>query len=441
MRARIDSLIDAISGAFWALPAALVVALAALGAFTVHLQQVGALPDWLPSGWVYGGGETGARGLLGAIASSTIGVAGTIFSITIAALTLASSQMGPRLLRNFVRDRGNQFTLGVLLGTFVYALVVLRSVRSGEDEFVPSLGVTVGLGLSAVCVATLIYFVHHVASRINVETVIDLVHDDIEDALHRLVERARSNGQSDDFDRSRAAEILAPSSGYLQQLDTAALAEWAAEHRTRIRLLYRIGDHVMPGAVVALAAPPVDGLDETLRRATVFSRTAAGQSDPTFALRQLVEVALRALSPGINDPLTAVAVLDRLGACLASLAGRPLPNGVVLHEGWPALVTRALTYDELVEAMFRMIRQSAGGAPAVLVRLVEILAAVAEVERDEGRLESLRRQVDAALEEGRRGLTHMGDLADLEAAVRNFLAAASHPEHHPDRPLLARAAG
>lgn len=438
MRARFKNSLDAISGAFWALPAAVVVALAGLGAFTVHLQQVGALPDWLPSEWVYGGGETGARGLLGAIASSTISVAGTIFSITIAALTLASSQMGPRLLRNFMRDRGNQFTLGVLLGTFVYALMVLRSVRSGEDEFVPSLGVSVGLGLSALCVATLIYFVHHVASRINVETVIGLVHADIDAALHQLVDAAKSNTARDDIDWSHAAEVVAPSSGYLEQLDTAALAAWAAEHRTQIRLLHRIGDYVMPGAVLALATPPVEGLHRALQHSTVIGRTAAGQSDPTFAVRQLVEVALRALSPGVNDPLTAMAVLDRLGASLASLAGRPLPSGVVLHNALPALVTPALSYEELVEAMFKMIRQSAGNAPAVLVRLVDILAAVAEVERNDARLNGLRRQVDAALEQGRRDLTHSGDLAELETAVRSFLAAAA-PK--PERVRLARENG
>ena len=146
MRARLLRFFQDVTDAFWVLPALIVLVLAGLAVVAVDIQLLGHLPDWIPSGWVYGGGDTGARTLLGAIASSTIGVAGTLFSITIAALTLASSQMGPRLLRNFMRDRGNQLTLGVFLGTFGYSLIVLRSVRGGEDgAFVPALGVTLGL--------------------------------------------------------------------------------------------------------------------------------------------------------------------------------------------------------------------------------------------------------------------------------------------------------
>ena len=125
--------------------------------------------------------------MLGAVASSTIGVAGTVFSITIAALSLAAGQMGPRLLRNFTRDRGNQVTLGAFLGTFSYALMVLRSVRTpGEGDFVPHLSLSVGILLAFVCVATLVYFVGHMAGRINVDTVIELVSEDVRSAIQRL---------------------------------------------------------------------------------------------------------------------------------------------------------------------------------------------------------------------------------------------------------------
>lgn len=434
MRARLLSFFENISNAFWILPGGLVVALAALGVFVVHLQQVDAMPRWLPSEWIYGGGETGARGLLGAVASSTIGVAGTIFSITIAALTLASSQMGPRLLRNFMRDRGNQFTLGVLLGTFVYALVVLRSVRGGDGEFVPSLGVTVGLALSGVCVATMIYFVHHMASRINVETVIELVHEDLEDALRRLANAAGdAPAAQDDIDWTDASAVPTPAAGYLQQVNTEALVDWAVRHNVRLKLLYRPGDYVMPGAALALATPPHEGLDDLLKRSAVFSRASGVKADPTFALRQLVEVALRALSPGTNDPLTAIAVLDRLGAGLASLAGRPLPSGVSLHEERVVMVARAVDYDELVETMFGMIRQHSGGAPSVLIHFVDTLTAVAEMESGEARLEALRRQAKAALAQGRAQLTTAGDLDALEAAVDRLLTiAAADATRQPD---------
>jgi uncharacterized membrane protein len=141
----------------------------------VQLDRSEVVPRWLLEGWLYDGGATGARTLLGTVASSTIGVAGTVFSITIAALSLAAGQMGPRLLRNFTKDRGNQLTLGAFLGTFSYALIVLRSVRTqDEGSFIPHLSLTIAIILAFICVATLVYFVGHMASRINVDTSLSL---------------------------------------------------------------------------------------------------------------------------------------------------------------------------------------------------------------------------------------------------------------------------
>jgi uncharacterized membrane protein len=188
LKAHLRKLVSDVSGMFWVLPALMVVA-GVLGAEgLVRVDRGGVVPHWLiSSAWLYNGGATGARTLLGAIVSSTIGVAGTVFSITIAALALAAGQMGPRLLRNFTRDRGNQFTLGAFLGTFSYALMVLRSVRTAnEGEFVPHLSLSVGILLAFVCVATLVFFVGHMAGRISAETVIELVSEDVRSAIPRL---------------------------------------------------------------------------------------------------------------------------------------------------------------------------------------------------------------------------------------------------------------
>jgi uncharacterized membrane protein len=425
MIARARRLLRSLADAFWVLPAAIVVILAGLGLLVVEIQIWGALPDWLPSDWIYGGGETGARTLLGAVASSTIGVAGTLFSITIAALSLASSQMGPRLLRNFVRDRGNQVTLGVLLGTFAYALIVLRSVRGGEENpFVPSLGVTVGLALSGACIALMIYFVHHVATRINVDTVIDLVQDDIQRDIDRLTSPA---GEADatppiDLDWRGAGEVRFEASGYLQQIDAAGLAEWAAEHGTTIRLLIRPGQFVYPGAAIALVCPPVEGARKALHDGTALSAQGGSPGDLTYPVLQLVEVAVRALSPGINDPRTAISVLDRLGGALAGIASRELRSGVIQHEGEPRLLIPALTYGDVLQAMFPMIRQAAGRTPAVLLHLMAVLNAVAGVERRDERLSALRRTAEEVVEEARVGFANRFDLEALDAAHRAFLA-------------------
>lgn len=229
------------------------------------------------------------------MAASTIGVAGTVFSITIAALSLAAGQMGPRLLRNFTRDRGNQITLGAFLGTFSYALMVLRAVRTrSEGEFVPHLSLSVGILLAFVCVAGLLYFIGHMAGRINVETVIELVSEDLRSAIRRLTtDTQQPVAPPAEFWRD-AAQVIDPRRGYLQQFDDGGLADWAAENGTAVRLLVRPGDYIFPGAPIAVLIPSAQGADAAIRNATALGPQRVGSADLEFAVRQLVEVAVRA---------------------------------------------------------------------------------------------------------------------------------------------------
>jgi uncharacterized membrane protein len=240
MTARFRKLFVQLGEAFWLVPGAMVLAGILLALALLEVDRGGRLPAWVAeSDWLYNGGGTGARTLLGAIAASTIGVAGTVFSITIAALSLAAGQMGPRLLRNFTRDRGVQVTLGAYLGTFSYALMVLRSVRTQEEgSFTPHLALSFGILLAFACLGTLVYFVGHMATRINVDTVIDLVSDDIRAAIEATVtDEPQAEPPSDDF-WANASAIIDVRRGYLQQLDEASLADWASRHGTAIRLLY-----------------------------------------------------------------------------------------------------------------------------------------------------------------------------------------------------------
>lgn len=415
LTARIRKLLNDLSDTFWLVPGLMVLAgvLAAVG--FVHLDRSGIVPQWLLDGpWFYNGGATGARTLLGAVASSTIGVAGTVFSITIAALSLAAGQMGPRLLRNFTRDRGNQFTLGAFLGTFSYALMVLRSVRTPtEGEFIPHVSLTVSILLAFLCVATLVFFVGHMAGRINVDTVIELVSEDVRSAIRRLTTDAEQPERPPSIFWREAVPIVDTRHGYLQQLDEAGLADWAAEHKTAIRLLVRPGDYVFPGAPIALLTPFVEEADAAIRNATALGPHRVGAADVEFAVRQLVEVAVRALSPGINDPYTAISVLDRLGAALCDVACLHLPTGVWKRNGRLVLVTPGNDYDGLVDAMFHMIRQSAAGNTAVLIRLLDVLTAVISCEHDPARVQSLQRHADLALGDGERNIGTPADVGDL----------------------------
>lgn len=422
MAPRIRKLMADLAETFWLVPAILVAA-GILGAFgLIRLDQSGLVSGSLRENWLYDGGATGARTLLGAVAGSMIAVAGTVFSITIAALSLAAGQMGPRLLRNFTRDRGNQVTLGALLGTFCYALVVLRSVRTeAEGAFVPHLSLSTGIGLAIGCVGMLVYFVGHMASRINVDTVVELVSDDLHLAIeHLTVDKPQPQPPADDF-WAGARQITDPRRGYLQQLDEDGLATWAAEHQVAIRLLVGPGDYVFPGAPVALIKPPAKGVEEAIRNASALGSQRSSSSDLRVAVRQLVEVAVRALSSGINDPNTAISVLDRLGAALCQIASLYLPTGVSLREQRLVLIVPHVQYDQLLNTMFHMIRQSTTDHPAVAIRLLTVLAQVASCERDRARLAALSRHANLVLADARRTIQAPTDLEDVERRHQVFV--------------------
>ena len=413
---------------FWLLPAALVALAIVLALGFVALDKSGLVPDWLVnSPWLYSGGGTGARTLLGAIASSTIGVAGTVFSITIAALSLAAGQMGPRLLRNFTRDRGNQFTLGAFLGTFSYALMVLRSVRTqNEGAFTPHLSLSIAILLAFLCVGVLVFFVGHMAGRISVETVIDLVSREMQATLLTLTsDEANDPAPPREFWRGGVG-ILSDQSGYLQELDCEGLADWAAENGTTLHLLLRVGGYVYPGATVAIATSQIADAQAAVRNAMALGPVQTASDDLEFTVGQLVEVAVRALSPGINDPKTAQAVLDRLGSALCELAPKRLPSGVFLRNGKVALVVPVVDYATLTDAMFGLIRQNAGGSAAVVKHLLEVLTAVAGCERDPGRAAALRRHACLALADAEHGIENTEDRAEIRRSFDTFEITRQH---------------
>ncbi|PZA10372.1 DUF2254 domain-containing protein [Rhodopseudomonas palustris] len=421
MTARLRKLINDLAESFWLLPALLVIVgiVGARGLVVVDSQEL--VPEWL-NGWIYNGGATGARTLLGAVASSTIGVAGTVFSITIAALSLAAGQMGPRLLRNFTRDRGNQITLGIFLGTFCYALVVLRSVRMpDEGAFIPHLAVSAGIALAFVCVATLVYFVGHMSGRINVDTVVGLVSEDVRDVMRTLATEDRESAPPPPEFWRDAEPVTDDRRGYLNQFDEDGLATWACENDAAIKMLVRPGDYVFPGAPIAMISPPRDGAAEAIRAATALSPQRSTSTDLLFAVRQLVEVGVRALSPGINDPHTAISVLDRLGSALCEMKPLRLQTGVAVKDDRTVLVVPHVRYDELVGAMFHMIRQNAAGKPSVLIRMIEVMTWVVSCERDPARMEAVRKHADLVMRDAERDVGSPSDLSDIRTRHRAFV--------------------
>lgn len=420
---RIELRLRQLGEQFWFVPALLTLLALVLAEVGISAEERYGVPASLT--FIYGGGEAGARSLLGAVAGSAIGVAGTVFSITIAALSYAAGSMGPRLLDHFTRDRGNQIVLGTFIATFAFSLYTLRAVQGGSDfPFVPHYNVTGALALALACVAALVYYVAHITGSINVTRVVNLLRDDLEEALERAtkgetLENETCSAPPPEF--WEGGEVLrASGSGYLQLLDIQGLIDRAEQGGAALRLDVRPGDYVFRNSVIGRGVPHLP--PDVLGALTLGPSRTRGQ-DLEYSVRQLTEVAARALSPGVNDPFTATDVIDRFGDALCGLQGRGWPSGVHLRDGHLRLVHPTTTYGGLLDSMFHLIRQYGKGSPAVTLRLLQVLGTVADCTDDEDRRTELRRHTELVYADALENTPNPSDQAELTARARSTLAA------------------
>ena len=422
--------------------AAILLSFATIAIDKVFLYREGA-QHW----WIYSGGPDGARTVLSVIAGSMISVAGVVFSITIVVLSLASSQFGPRLIRNFMNVRANQMVLGTFVSTFIYGVLVLRTVNATvEARFVPGLSVTITVVMSLLSLGVLIYYIHNVSESIQAQNIIARVRRDLDKAVERIFpekmgrEEDLSNGLiKRDYDIPKGCDrdvcqVTADSSGYLQALDNEALMRIAVEENLLIHLGYHPGNFITRGSVLVTVWPG-DRVDETLSEKinTIFivgpERTL--EQDVEFAISQLVEIAVRALSPGINDPITANTCIDWLGVSLSQLANRKMPSSHRFdQEGRLRVICKPFEFEGMVDAAFNMIRQNSQSIAAVSIHLLETIATVAaQTHRKEDRTVLLRHA--AMVVRGcKEKLTADDDREDLE---KRYEAAVEILNEEPER--------
>lgn len=403
---------DLINSSFWFVPTLMTLIAVVLSFFTVWLD--GVLASEIAYLFGYVRGPEGARSLLSTVAGSIITVAGVVFSITIAALTLASSQFGPRLLRNFIRDKGNQVVLGTFIATFMYCLLVLRTINgSQENTFVPHISVTLGVLLAAASMGVLIYFIHHVSGLIQAENVIGRVTAD----LHRTIDRLfpemlghnsaelKANTKKIITEKALPAPfaktftpIKAQNEGYLQAIDSDLLLEVAKSKNVIFEVSEAPGQFFFEDMEIvrvwSVEKREAEFASESqVRRAFIFGPNRTPFEDVDFALDQLVEVALRALSPGINDPFTAISCIDSLGAALAQLGKRSLPAPYRYDEkGQLRVVVKVQTKKEIVDRAFDQIRETARHNTAVTLHLLSTIGKVGESIKDKDLCLALKEQ-------------------------------------------------
>ncbi|MBE9200810.1 MULTISPECIES: DUF2254 domain-containing protein [unclassified Nodularia (in: cyanobacteria)] len=431
-KVKLSKLWDALHTSYWFLPGILAICAVFLAFAMLSLDRTIGFDDW---DWIYTGGPDGAREVLSAIAGSMVSVAATAFSITIVALQLASANFGPRLLRNFMRDTGNQIVLGTFIATFIYCLLVLRAIY-GEDYnlFIPHLSVTVSIVLAILSIAVLIYFIHHASTIIQASHVIESVSQDLDKAIDRLFpEKIGVNPPADqphleeippDF-QLQAYPIKAHRNGYLQAINDEKLLDIARKYNLLIHVKSRPGNFVVQGSELVMVWPGERvnrKLNHRLQKTFILGKERTEQQDIEFPLQQLVEIALRAISPGINDPFTAIRCIDRLSAGLCNLVQRQFPSPYRYDDHKQLrVIAKSVTFEGIVDQAFNQIRQDSRTDAAVTIHLLNAIALVATYTHNPQYHQVLKRHADMIERGSHQGLPESEDRQNVQDKYHSLI--------------------
>jgi uncharacterized membrane protein len=413
----------------WLVPAVEVIAAIALFAGTLALDRAAYNGDFTVPAWVISGTADAARQILTSIAAAVITVVGVVFSIILVTLTLASTQFGPRMLRNFIRDRGTQLTLGTFVATFVYAVLVLVSIGPGaRGDFVPHIGVTVTLALMVADMVVLIYFIHHTATAIQLPQVIASIANDLAEAIETQGGGDERPGQAPAPESGpSSAELLsrmeaaggvvkATDSGYVQFIRLRSLVRFAEQANAVIILNHRPGHFIVEGHPIGTVWPPEAAarVNEALGRAHATGPYRTLTQDVSFGIDQLVEIAIRALSPAVNDTFTAMTCVDWLGDNLCKIVRNWHPIRVHRDDhGFIRVIAAQPSYERLVQRSFEKIRQASMGMPAIMIRQLDAIAEIMTETSGPGQRRVLLEQAEMIQRASERSVSEEADRVDV----------------------------
>jgi len=381
----------------WTIPTALAIAAFLLAQGLLHLDHFFTDETHYWIGWIEISSPEGARTLLATIATSMLAIAGVSFSSIMVTMALASQQFGPRLLRNFIKDKFSQTVLGMHLATFLYCLFILRGVRTtGNFPFVPQLSTLAALILGILCLGLFIRFVHHIITEIQVECVAADAYQSLKKSLDSLFPEVGAEEQEYRVENNDPGgwQIIAGKTGYVQAINLKKLVEIASKYDAVLVTETKAGNFVSDGkAIIRVVDGPTPdeaeaSMIDDLQRAFLTGSVRNAEQDVEYGMRQLVEVAVRALSPGINDPFTAMNCIDYLGAGLQLAFARPLPPSIYRdNKGNIRLFSWTNSHRDLVETALNQIRQASRDRCDVSCRLLEMLTETARVsEREDQQL-------------------------------------------------------
>jgi len=380
-------------GGFLLRPLAIALTLGCTGAILSELEEtIPGISAWVPKVLFPSHADPQvAQVVLGAIATSIMTVVSIVFAILLMMLTLASMQFSPRIIVSFARDRVTQWTLGVFLGTFSYCLAALPAARSRPDPFAPVMTVLGAMLLALACVAWLLFFIHHITQAISVNHIVDRIASETEAVIDdfmpwpHLDNRPRDTNLLDP--RSWTPAVLNGSSGYIRFVDTKRLAFLAKKYRVQVHLLRRVG-HFVPAGIPLLVVSKEDRLStensDEFRGAFDIGPTRTLQQDVEFGVLQIVDIALKAISPAVNDPTTAIGCVDQLSRILIHYVSKEPPESLLFDP--PGVVRVSIpwtSFDRLLDSAFEQIRLYAKGDAAVSLRILRALGDIATTTQDQ----------------------------------------------------------
>jgi uncharacterized membrane protein len=436
----------------WLVPVLCLVAAGLLFVATYNVDEAVYRGQITLPWWIRTGTADAGRAVLIGIAAAVITVIGLVFSITILALTLASQQFGPRMLRNFIRDFGTQLSLGLFVASFVYAVLALGSITTqGTQEFVPHVSITLAEVMMIGDVGVLIYFIHHVARTIQLPEVIARVARDLGRAIDesfpapaaalaaggdagargRPVEEPPDGPSEEQLIAKLEAEgvtVAATKSGYLQFVGYGQLVDIAAQAGAVVRFAHRVGHFVVAGRPLAVVWPPgaAGEVARALTKAHITGPYRTLAQDPVFPIDQLAEIAIRALSPAVNDTFTAITCIDWLADGLCKISGRAIAEGTYRdRRGAIRLIELGQDYDRMVNRAFDKIRQSCRGMPAVIIRLLDGLGNIAEYTTSPEQRTALLRQAEMVMREAEASVAEENDRRDIRSRLDRLVAVAA----------------
>ena len=409
----------------WKIPLSLSLASCALFAVTVTLDALDSVGVLRRPAWLTMGSIDDARAILSAMLSCVSTVLALIFSVSLLVLSMVATLFGPRLLQRFLRDWVTQVTIGLFMGTFVFlCLVFLVTHQDEHSTFVPQISLLTSWILVVGSFGFLVFYSHRIATSIQNPDLIARIVDEFAPSLvaSRAPTGSPSGGETDAssiVDMRGAASLASTKSGYIQEIDHRRLVEDAVAADVVVQLVHRPGQFVLEGETVAWVSPAERGAGHArriLRRVQVGRHRSPAQ-DFEFGIAQIVEIAIRALSPAVNDTFTGVACVDWLGAALL-LAAESLPAGGRWRDaaGVTRLSVRPLRLARIIRLAFDQIRQAAGDNPAVLIRLLDTIARLQPRMTEEDSSRALLDEADAVLDVSAREVASSLDRADVESA-------------------------